>query len=126
LKVATDVQRYTLAEHLRSIVDSVFAEWKDIKAGEYTDQKPFISGFRRNLQRMTIRQLADLVQTPYSAPEDARTLARMHLQTLDAEIKTALDKKDVKLDDYTRAHLLDSQKRIQQLLDAKLQLQSVE
>jgi hypothetical protein len=50
----------------------------------------------------------------------------MHLQTLDSEIAAVLKKSDTQLDDYTRAHLLDCQKRIQQILNARLQLQSVD
>ena len=75
---------------------------------------------------MTIKDLAYLVQEPYSGPEDARTLARMHLQTVESQIEALLKKKDVQLDDYTRAHLLDSQKRINQLLNAQVQLQNVD
>jgi len=126
LKTAAGADRYTLAEHLRSIVESVFADWKDVKAGEYTDKAPYIPGFRRNLQRMTLKELAFLVQWSFAGPEDARTLARMHLQNLESQITAALQKKDVKLDDYTRAHLLDSQKRIHQVLNAQLLLQDVD
>jgi len=126
LKTVSDADRYTLAEHLRSVVEAVFSEWKAAKAGKYSDTSPYIPDFRRNLQRMTIRELAYLVQEPYSGPEDARTLARMHLQSLDSQIATLLKKQDVQLDDYTKAHLLDSQKRIQQILNARLQLQSVD
>jgi hypothetical protein len=75
---------------------------------------------------MALKELAYLVQEPYSGPEDARTLARMHLQTLDSQITAVLSKHDVVLDDYTKAHLLDSQKRIQQVLNARLQLQNVD
>jgi len=35
-------------------------------------------------------------------------------------------KKDFVVDDYTKAHLLDSQKRIDQILNARVQLQSVD
>ena len=35
--------------------------------GEYTDKKPMISSFRRNLQREAIRQLASLVTGPGSS-----------------------------------------------------------
>ena len=94
LKVVGDGERYTLAEHLRLLVDSIFSEWKDGKAGKYTDQAPYIGEFRRNLQRMTLKDLADLVQTAYSGPEDARTLARMHLHTLDTQITAILQKAD--------------------------------
>ncbi|HEX4069744.1 MAG TPA: zinc-dependent metalloprotease, partial [Planctomycetaceae bacterium] len=126
LKIVSEADRYTLAEHLRTLVDAIFSEWKEAKAGKYTDTAPSITGYRRNLQRITLKELAYLVQEPYSGPEDARTLARMHLQTLDSEISKMLKKSDVHLDDYTRAHLLDSQKRIQQILNARLQIQSVD
>ncbi|HUQ71914.1 MAG TPA: hypothetical protein VM165_20455, partial [Planctomycetaceae bacterium] len=52
-------------------------------------------------------------------PEDARVLARMHLHTLDGRIKAALAKEDVKLDDYSKAHLLDLQERIKLTLNAQ-------
>ena len=126
LKSVSDNERYTLAEHLRSLVATIFSEWKDGKAGKYTDASPYIPAFRRNLQRIAVKDLAYLVQERYSGPEDARTLSRMHLQTLESQIEAILKKKDVELDDYTRAHLLDSQKRISQVLNAQLQLQSVD
>jgi hypothetical protein len=75
---------------------------------------------------MAIRDLAFLVQDSFSGPEDIRTLARMHLATLDSQVTALLNQKDLKLDDYTRAHLLDSQKRIQQILNARLVIQSVD
>jgi hypothetical protein len=126
LKTVSDADRYTLAEHLRILVDSIFTEWKDAKAGKYTDTSPYIQGFRRNLQRMAVKEMAFLVQEQYSGPEDARTLARMHLQNLDSQLAQLLHKKDVQLDDYSKAHLLDCQKRIDQVLNARLQLQSVD
>jgi hypothetical protein len=130
LKVVGDGDRYTMAEHLRMLVDPIFAEWKEAKLGKYTDSAPYISGFRRNLQRMALKDLAFLVQESFSGPEDIRTLARMHLQALDEQISGLLHPTDPKkafvLDDYSRAHLLDSQKRIQQILNARLMIQSVE
>jgi hypothetical protein len=127
LKSTSDADRYTLAEHVRTMVATIFSEWKDPKAGKYTDTAPYIPAFRRDLQRMAIKELAYLVQEPYSGPEDARTLARMHLQNLFSQIGGLLiEKKDFVLDDYTKAHLLDSQKRIDQILNARVQLQSVD
>jgi hypothetical protein len=126
LKSASDKERYTLAEHLRTLVETIFSEWKEAKAGKYTDVSPYIPAFRRDLQRMTIKDLAFLIQEPSSGPEDARTLSRMHLQTLESQIEAILKKKDVELDDYTKAHLLDCQKRINQVLNAQLQLQNVD
>jgi Met-zincin/Domain of unknown function (DUF5117) len=126
LKVVGDGDRYTAAEHLRMLVEAIFSEWKEAKAGKYTDSSPYIAGFRRNLQRMALTDLAFFVQESFSGPEDIRTLARMHLTTLDSQVKAILDQKDLKLDDYSRAHLLDSQKRIHQILNAQLIIQSVD
>jgi hypothetical protein len=125
LKVAADGEAYTLAEHLRTIIDGIFTEWQTPKPGEYTNQKPYLSSFRRNLQRMTLKYLAKLVTDGYGAPEDARTLSRMHLATMDQQITAVLENKEVKLDDYSRAHLLDCQSRIRQVLNAALEVRSV-
>jgi len=124
-KAPSDQDPYTLAEHLKLTVDGIFSEFKPAEmAGEFTAKKPMVSSFRRNLQREAIRTLASLVTQP-GAPEDARTLARMHLQSLNDQIKALLEAKDLKLDDYTRAHLLDCQSKITQALEAKVSLPAV-
>lgn len=125
LKVAKDQDVYTLAEHMGLIVNAAFSEWQKPTAGDYTARKPYISSFRRELQRSAVKQLASFVISGYGVPEDARTLARMHLSTLDGQIDTLLKNPKVKLDDYSKAHLLDSQRRIKQVLNAELQVQSV-
>ncbi len=125
-KSPADQEPYTLAEHLKLVVDGIFSEWKPAELkGEFTDKKPMVTSFRRNLQREAIRQLATLVTQP-GAPEDARTLARMHLASLNDQIKALLEAKDLKLDDYTKAHLLDSQSKITQALEAKVALPAVQ
>lgn len=140
LKVAGDADAYTLAEHLRSIVDAIFTEWRaEAKPGEYSNRKPYISSIRRNLQRTALKRLAGLVNAPAgnplaillgggggALPEDARTLVRMHLTDLDKQITALLGAKDLKLDDYTKAHLLDSQERIRKLLTAQIVTDSID
>jgi len=126
LKVSAKADAYTLAEHLRTLYDAVFTELRGPKkGGAYTDRKPYISSFRRNLQRVALKDLAVMVTSGSSVPEDARTLSRMHLSMLDTQITALLKRKDVKLDDYSRAHLLDSQNRIRQVLNARLQVRSI-
>lgn len=125
LKVSKETDVYTLAEHMRLVVNAAFTEWQKPTAGEYTARKPYISSFRRQLQRLAVKQLASFVVSGLSVPEDARTLSRMHLSTLDRQIETLLKNPKVKLDDYSKAHLLDSQRRIKQVLDAKLEIRSV-
>jgi hypothetical protein len=134
-KAPSDQEPYTLAEHLKLVVDGVFADLKPAEMkGEYTDRKPLVPSFRRNLQREAIKQLASLVTQgggssfilSSGAPEDARTLARMHLMSLNEQIKALLEAKDLKLDDYTKAHLIDSQAKITQALEARVALPSVQ
>lgn len=122
LKVAADQDAYTLAEHLRLLVDGVFTEWGAKEpAGEFTDRKPYIDSFRRNLQRETLQQVSNMV-TSGGGPEDARTLSRMHLQRLNTQLTNLLKAKELKLDDYSRAHLQDCQARIKQVLNAQLEV----
>ena len=125
-KVPADQDAYTLAEHLRAIVDGVFTEWQAAEPqGEFSNRSPYIDGFRRNLQREAVKRLAALVITDTGAPPDARTLARAHLSELNNNIDTLLAAEPLTLDDYSRAHLLDCQQRIAQALNAGLSVQAV-
>jgi hypothetical protein len=141
LKQAADADVYTLAEHLRTLAEGIFSEWREApKPGEYTNRKPYISSLRRNLQRMTLKRLANLLNsgaanqlvqllgagTISAVPEDARTLVRMHLTDMDKQITLLLSSADVKLDDYSKAHLQDSQERIRKLLQAQVITDSID
>jgi hypothetical protein len=50
----------------------------------------------------------------------------MHLSEIDKQITALLAAADVKLDDYSRAHLLDSQERIRKLLSAQMITDSID
>lgn len=123
----SDQDAYTLAEHLDAIVNGIFTEWlADPPAeAEYTNRSPFVDSFRRNLQREAIKQLAALVTSGLGTPEDARTLARLQLSRLQRQATTLLRTPELELDDYSRAHLQDSQERILQVLNAEVALPSV-
>lgn len=125
LKVKDD-DVYTLAEHLRLVIEPIFEEClADPKNAKFTNRKPYISSFRRNLQRASLKQLSRLVAYGSSYPDDARTLSRMHLKTLHDNMARLLGHPKLQLDDYSRAHLIDSQNRIKQVLEAGLQLPTV-
>jgi hypothetical protein len=125
-KAAPGEDVYTLAEHLKLLVDGVFSEWQNKPAKEkYDNRDPLISSFRRNLQRSTIRRLGSLLTQNSSAPSDARTLTRMHLQTLKKHAQQMLDNEQLTLDDYSKAHLQDSIARIDILLKPELIVPSV-
>ncbi|MBC8114832.1 MAG: zinc-dependent metalloprotease, partial [Candidatus Saccharimonas sp.] len=119
-KAAAGEDVYTLPEHLKSVIESVFSELTAPPAGEFNNRTPYISSFRRALQRTALKRFADIVAKPRQGqPEDARVLTRMYLNELAAKIDAALGKGDLKLDDYTRAHLTDSRLRIKQVLEAE-------
>ena len=53
---------------------------------------------------------------------DAQAIAAGQLRLLDERIGAALAKADVKLDNYSRAHLVELKARIGKILDASLEL----
>ena len=119
-KAAPGEDVYTLPEHLKSVIEAVFSELNAPPAGEFNNRTSYISSFRRALQRTALKRFADIVAKPRQGqPEDARVLSRMYLTELAAKIDAALGKGDLKLDDYTRAHLTDSRLRIKQILEAE-------
>ena len=127
LKAPPEADIYTVAEHIRSIVDGVFTEWKGEVKGEFTNRKAYINSYRRNLQRVTLKELAFYVTSPFAmVPEDVRTLARFHLGELDKQITATLANAEIKLDDYSRAHLQDCQERLRKALTATVTTTTVD
>lgn len=113
---------YTLAEHMQMLVDSIFTEFRHKEEGEFTNREPLIDSFRRNLQRSALKRMASIVSHGSGAPSDARTLSRMHLNQIKKNAAALLKNKEVKLDDYSKAHLQESISVIDRVLDAELSL----
>ena len=77
---------------------------------------------RRELQRAYVDRLAALlVAPPATAPDDARALARLQLQKIDARAAKVLAS-EAPVGDYTKAHLLESRARIKRAMDANRQI----
>jgi hypothetical protein len=73
---------------------------------------------RRDLQRLYVDRLANMIVNPATgAPDDARALARLQLQRIDARCARVLAA-DTPIGDYTRAHLLESRARIKRAMEA--------
>lgn len=126
LTIPADQDAYTLAEHMNLLTRGIFSELFPEKAeGEFTNRKPFVNSYRRNLHKTTLRALATLVTQSTGAPEDARTLARMHLTTLDQQATTLLQSPGLKLDDYSRAHLMSLQEKVKQIINATVEVSPV-
>jgi hypothetical protein len=117
LKVSADQDAFTVAELLERLSAAVMTEVTTVGPGDYTVRKPAIASLRRGLQRAYVSRLCGLVLGT-AAPADAQAVAAARLRDLSSSIKTLLAKNDVRLDDYTRAHLVDLDARITKTLDA--------
>jgi hypothetical protein len=123
LKVPADQDAFTTAELLDRLTKSILAESAATGPGEYTVRKPAIGSLRRGLQRLYVSRLSTLAMASSGSP-DAQVIAAAQLRQLDGRITAFLAKNDVKLDDYSRAHLGEMQARIRKVLDAGLELKA--
>ena len=125
LKFAKGEDAFTMPELFSGITDAV---WVDLErnAGEkqWSNTDTFISSFRRGLQREHLKQLIKLLlEADSGTPEDARSLARHHLGLINGRIQRVLQNARGRLDDYSLAHLEESQVRVAKALDASFQVQ---
>ena len=115
-------EKFTTAEYLRSLQEGC---WKDVfdekgTAGEWSDEKPFSSSFRRSLQREYLRILEVLVRSRPGAtlPADLHAMVQQTLRDLGEEIDQVVQ--DGKLDFASKAHLSSSLSRIKRMLEPEL------
>ena len=123
LKAPLDADVLTTAELISRLNKAVFRELDTLEKGDYSNRRPAVSSLRRNLQRLYLREMANLAMGATSAPDDCQNVAYAEL----AELKAKMDKAlagDLNLDTYTKAHLQESSSRIAKVLDARLTLNS--
>lgn len=107
---------YRMSELFASLSDAIWSE-----LGSLPERPRAVTSFRRNLQRAHAERLiAFATRPPIGTPEDARSLARLHLKRISGRIEMAL--RDDGLDDLTRAHLDETRVRIERALEAELSL----
>jgi hypothetical protein len=117
---------YTLADLFGDVRRGVFAE--------LSAARPAVDPYRRNLQQAFVDQMERLINTPLATPlppgfapfpgftfpaprpTDARALARLELQGLQASLGTAAGRA---ADRTTRAHIADLQARIDRILNPR-------
>jgi hypothetical protein len=126
LRAPPDQDVLTAAELIERLTKSIFSEVDNTKEGEFTNRKPAISSFRRNLQRSYLKSLASLAMGNSNAPQDCQTIAYDQLAQLNQRMTALLGNQVVasKLDTYSRAHLQESSDRIKKVLEARLSLNS--
>ena len=137
LQVDAGVDALRPADVFRALTEGV---WSDVSNPAAADAKAAfaLSTVRRNLQREYLRRLGGIAlggrSNPYSDvfgyvlflgdgsyPADARSLARMHMKDVNARVGKLLDRKNLTIDDTTRAHLEECRFRIGKVLDAVVQ-----
>ena len=121
LKVPADQDAFTTAELLDRLSKAILSEVDTVAPGDYTVRKPAIPSVRRSLQRAYLTRLSNLAVGSGGTP-DSQVIAAAQLRSLDGRIGALLAKGDVKLDDYSRAHLVELQARIKKVLDASVTL----
>ncbi len=121
LKVADDEDAFTTAELLERLTKVIFAEVDSMEPGDYNNHHSAISSLRRNLQRRYLEELGTLALGRTDAPQDCQTVASLQLELLADRIDEVVES-DIELDTYTLAHLIDSSRRIGQVLDARIEL----
>jgi hypothetical protein len=120
-RIANDEDALTVAEIMDTIAAGVWDELGSTPSKSYTNRDSMISSLRRNLQRQHIERLVNLSNPSPAfgaAGKPVSTLAMLQLRELDAKLGKAIENKN-RLDRYTLAHLVDSQQRIQQALEAQ-------
>jgi hypothetical protein len=123
MKIPADQDAFTTVELIHGLTSAVFAEVNNLQGGEFTNRKPAISSVRRNLQRAYLKRLSELAMGQTSSPQDCQTVAYSELKSLEERINKLLNA-NVKLDDYTRAHLQETANRIVKVTDARLLLKN--
>ena len=125
LKFPKGEDAFTMPELFSGITDAVWVELeRNTSEQQWSNTDAFISSFRRGLQREHLKQLIKLMlDADRGTPEDARSLARLHLAQINTRIQQVLQTAQGRLDAYSLAHLEESQVRIAKALDANFQVQ---
>ena len=121
--VPEDQDAFTLPELLNGLTDEIWSEVLSSKStsGKYTNRKPMISSLRRNLQREYITNLIDLSEANgfWGPPRAVQALAMewmVNLRDRTDKVLKAGSAKD--LDDYSRSHLEECNRRLTTAIDA--------
>jgi hypothetical protein len=126
VRVPADQDYITLPEVLDTVRNAVWTEldaWQD--GPQFSARQPYISSFRRNLQREHIDRLIDLatnLSLSRSAPsfKPITDLATSQLASLKTKIAEIAAKPT--LDPYSKSHLSQAAARIEKALNAQMTL----
>ncbi len=111
----------TVPDVLSIITRTVWSELEKKPERNPTNREPWISSYRRALQRDHVQMLIDMVlaRPGLRLYADVHSVARLTLNDLGGTIERALADQGARLDDFSRAHLTDSRQRIKKALEAE-------
>ncbi len=122
-------EQFTLPEFFDTLNEGIWSEVYSLADSEnnsnrqYSNDDPFLSVYRRTLQRLHLKLLIRIMlEPPIGMPDDARTQAWRMLTDLEDKIEDALDEMDdfEKADEYSRTHLAESLEKIERSLEARV------
>ncbi len=120
-----DTDVFTIDELYGAVTEAIWSELaKDTDEREWSAKDPFISSYRRDLQRYFFKYflLEDVLNPWPGLPQDSRSVAWTHLGKLQRRIDTLLEDLDAdddrSLDALSAAHLRETQVRIAKAMDA--------
>jgi hypothetical protein len=118
LRASAGESTVTIPELFATLTTAIWAETGYPGSATKPVAPQNVTSVRRDLQRLYLNNLIRMIVNPLpDTPEDARTLARVTLSDLGAQLDRV---RRFELDPYTRAHLLDSRERINQALHAQM------
>jgi hypothetical protein len=111
----------TVPEVLNGVASAVWTELERRPDRNFSDRDPFITSFRRSLQRDHLQMLVSMVVSRGRTGlyPDIHSVARLSLKNLGDGIEKTLADHRSRLDDFSKAHLSDSRRKIARALEAE-------
>ncbi len=120
---STAEDKFTAAEMVRTVRDTVWKELDGSAPGPFTDAQPFIGSLERNLQRDHLFAMLSYLRGRPGATvsKDLHAILALAMRELHEKIAHNLDSRE--LDFASRAHLEECRSRIERTLTAQFQAQ---
>ena len=120
MRLANGDEVFSLPELMNTVCDAAWKELETAPKSKHTIKNPLISSLRRSLQQEHVKRMIDLsmMRRGNSASNAIANLSKMELKELDGKLGKILKDHGSKMDDYSKAHLSDTQDHIQKALKA--------
>jgi len=119
-RIAPDQDAMTLPEVMTKLYGAVYTELDtQLDGNTWTNRKPMMSSFRRNLQSVMTDRLIVLALNDAGMPRPIKTLAMHQLRQLNTKLDAVLAKGgNGQVDEYTLVHLEDLNVRVDKALNS--------